>query len=69
MASWLLFTLRYAYDCCIYDLSPWCMASVALMHNLSKMMVIPGSAGDATLISSRWQLIAPACIHDLKNIL
>ena len=27
--------------CCIYGLSPWRMASVGLMHNLSKMMVIP----------------------------
>jgi len=25
-----------------------CMASVGLMHNLSKMIVIPYSAGDAT---------------------
>jgi hypothetical protein len=28
-------------ECCIYGLSPWRMASVGLMHNLSKMMVIP----------------------------
>ena len=35
-------------ECCIYGLSPWRMASVGLMHNLSKMMVIPYSAGDAT---------------------
>jgi len=35
-------------ECCIYALSPWRMASVGLMHNLSKMMVIPDSAGDAS---------------------
>jgi len=35
-------------ECCIYGLSPWRMASVGLMHNLSKMMVIPYSAGDAS---------------------
>ena len=34
---------------CIYGLSPWRMASVGLIHNLSKMMVIPYSAGDARL--------------------
>jgi len=27
--------------CCIYGLSPWRMASVGLMHILSKIMVIP----------------------------
>jgi hypothetical protein len=35
-------------ECCIHALSPWRMASVGLMHNLSKMMVIPDSAGDAS---------------------
>ena len=36
--------------CCIYGLSPWRMASVGLMHNLPKMMVIPDSAGDASWV-------------------
>ena len=45
------------------------MASVGLMHNLSKMMVIPDSAGDARLISWRCQLIAHACIQNIQDIL
>jgi len=55
-------------ECCIYGLSPWRMASVGLMHNLSKMMVIPYSAGDARL-SWRCQLSAHACVQDIQDIL
>jgi len=43
------------------------MASVGLMHNLSKMMVILGSAGDARL-SWKCQLSAIACIQDMLRI-
>jgi hypothetical protein len=60
--------LRQGGDwCCIYGLSPWRMASVGLMHNLSKMMVIPGSAGDARF-SWRCQLSAHACVQDMLRI-
>jgi len=52
--------------CCIYGSSPWHMASVGIMHNLSKMMVIPYSARDARL-SWRRQLSAHACIHDIQD--
>ena len=36
-----------AMYCCIYGSSHWHMASDGLIHNLSKMIVIPGWAGDA----------------------
>ena len=55
-------------ECCIYGLSPWRMALVGLMHNLSKMMVISSSAGDARL-SWRCQLSANACVQDIQDIL
>jgi len=59
----------HTYVCCIYGLSPWRMASVGLMHNLSKMIVVPDSAGDARLISWRCQLSAHACVQDIQDIL
>jgi len=43
------------------------MASVGLMHNVSKMMVIPGSAGDARF-SWKCQLSAHACVQDMLRI-
>jgi len=47
-------SLAYGYSC--------------MMHNLSKMIVIPYSAGGARL-SWRCQLSAHACVQDIQDIL
>jgi len=70
-SAWYLATpdqFRTQRYCCIYGLSPWRMALVGLLHNLSKMMVISSSAGDARL-SWRCQLSAHACVHNIQDIL
>jgi len=53
---------------CMNCLSHCCMVSVGLMHNLSKVTVIPYSAGNSRL-SWRCQLSANECVQDIQDIL
>jgi hypothetical protein len=54
--------------CCIDGLSPWHMASVRLMHNLSKMMVIPFPAGDARLSWRSYKIYTKYRLYKVLNV-